>query len=109
MLLPAPVKVSDPPSSSSDPGPVMAPENVVVAGLPAPIKSVVVASAVPICTDPPPASEPMSACMVSAMMSVAPVLTMTAVAVGGLAAKSEGNAPLDAAISVPALTVVAPV
>jgi hypothetical protein len=109
ILLPAPVNVSCPPSSSSDPGPVMAPENVVVAGLPAPIDSVVVASAVPIFTDPPPARDPMSACTVSAMMRVAPVLTVTAVAVGGVAPKSEGNAPLDAAMSVPALTVVAPV
>ena len=87
----------------------MAPENVVVAGLPAPIKRFVVASVVPICTDPPPASEPMSACTVSAMIRVAPVLTVTAVAVGVVAPKSEGNAPLDAAISVPPLTVVAPV
>jgi hypothetical protein len=43
------------------------------------------------------------------MMSVAPVLTVTAVAVGVLAAKSEGNAPLEPAINVPALIVVAPV
>jgi hypothetical protein len=100
ILLPAPVNVSCPPSSSSDPGPVMAPENVVVAELAQPIKSVVVASVVPIFTDPPPVRDPMSACTVSAMTRVAPVLTVTTVV---------GKAPLDAAISVPALIVVAPV
>jgi hypothetical protein len=100
----APVRISVPPSSSIEPAPENAPENVVV--LLAAMVSRVVGSVGPMTTVPPPeipsASEPIwAATPPSAIVSVAPRLTATAV--------WPGSAVLDAATSVPALIVVAPV
>jgi hypothetical protein len=99
----APVSVSEPLSSSSEPAPENAPENVVLL-LPAMV-SRVLGSEAPITTTPPPeapsASEPIWALTPLPIASVAPKLTARAVWLG--------SAVFDAAASVPAVMVVAPV
>ena len=100
----APVSVSELLSTcSSEPAPENAPENVVLL-VPAMV-SMVVGSEAPMTTAPPPeapsASEPIWALTPLPILSVAPKFTARAV--------WPGSAVLNAATSVPALMVVAPV
>ena len=100
MLLPVPVRVSVPlPSMNNDPAPVIAPENVVEAPVP-PTRSAVSCALGPITTLPPPASEPMVSWTWSAMLSVAPELTVTAAL--------KGSPPSAATTTVPLLILVSP-
>ena len=101
MLL-APVSVSEPLDSLSEPAPVMGPENVVL-GFPLvpPMRRDVVGTLLPMTTAPSPASELIRAAMPLPISRVPPLLTATFVAVG--------SAPFDAATRVPAVMVVPPV